>query len=322
MDRTLMVGADVGGTNVKYLLVDPDGQRYAQGDIRTDPQDPQATMAALADAVGEARDGVEGDLVAVGLACAGIVDSERGWLGRSPNLPGWQDHDLIGGLQSEFPDVRVAVANDVNAAAWGEFRFGAGREDRHVVVLALGTGVGGGVVVDGRLVTGHAFGAGEIGHITLDLEGPPCPCGNLGCLESYCGSVGLLRRARELGGADDATDAFVNLLRSRGTDLTVRDLGEVAAGGDDTARRLFTEAGRRLGQAAANLVNILAPDRVIVGGGVAQAGDLLLAPCRAMVRRHVMAEAGRDTPVVVAELGPFAAAMGAAALAAETGDGS
>jgi glucokinase len=175
------------------------------------------------------------------------------------------------------------------------------------------------VLVDGRLVTGYGDGAGEIGHITLDPEGPGCPCGNAGCLEAYCGSVGLLRRARDLAATPDASESWRDLIAARGADLTTRDCHQLAATGDLTARRLFAEAGARLGQAVASLVNVLAPDRVIIGGGVAQAGDLLLAPCRDLIARHVMSTAGRSTPVVAAELGPFAAATGAAALAAEAG---
>ena len=184
-------------------------------------------------------------------------------------------------------------------------------------MIALGTGVGGGVIVGGRLLTGHGHGAGEIGHMTLDLDGPLCPCGNRGCLEAYCGSHGLLRRARELATA--AAPAYARRIEARGDALTTRDLFEMAISGDETARQVFAEAGRRLGQAAANLVNVLAPDRVIIGGGVAQAGDLLLDPCRAAVHEHVLSDACRQTPVVLADLGPHAAAIGVAELAARQG---
>ena len=318
MPASLLVGADFGGTSVKYLVIDAAGRPLLQDHIATDPSDPAGTMERLAGAVTSRLPG-GGRLAGVGLACAGIVSPGSGMLGRSPNLPGWEGSDLQGALGAAFGSVPCVVANDVNAALYGEFLHGAGRGCRHLVMMALGTGVGGGVLVDGKLVTGFADGAGEIGHVTLDLDGPPCRCGNRGCLESYCGSVGLVRRARELGDDPASSEAWRAMVADRGEDLSTRDAHELAEQGDPTAREFFTAAGRRLGQAAAGLVNVLAPDRVIIGGGVAQAGEWLLRPCREMVARHVMSEAGRATPVVLAELGPHAAATGAAALVSASG---
>lgn len=313
MSKSVVVGADVGGTNVKFTLVDAAGQRLAHGDIQTDPQDPADTMARLAEAAALRLQG-EQRIVGVGLACAGIVSTDRGQLGRSPNLPGWENSDLMGAILAAFGSLPVIVANDVNAALFGEYRFGAGRGCRHLVMVALGTGVGGGVLAEGKLLTGYADGAGEIGHMTLELDGAPCPCGNTGCLEAYCGSVGMVRRAHDLAQGGGATAAWHAMAERYGERLTTRQCSELADAGDATALAFFEETGRRLGQAVASLVNVLAPERVIIGGGVAQAGDVMLSPCRAMVRRHVMSVAGRGTPVVSAELGPHAAAMGAAAL--------
>jgi len=316
--QTVVVGADVGGTNVKYTLLDPAGRMMAQGDIPTDPRDPAGTVARLAEAT---RSYIgEGDLVGVGLACAGIVTADTGLLGRAPNLPGWEDSDLAGAVKAAYGPVAVAVANDVNAALYGESRYGAGRSCRHLVMIAMGTGVGGGVMVDGDLVTGFAEGAGEIGHMTLQLDGPTCPCGNRGCLEAFCGSVGMVRRARELAALSEASEAWRAMAVDHGDGLTTRHCFELAAAGDATAVRFFAEVGRRLGQATASLVNILAPERVIIGGGVAQAGDLVLQPCRDMVAHHVLSAEGRSTPVVPAELGPHAASMGAAGLALAVGE--
>jgi len=318
VSENLVLGADVGGTSVKYLVVDAAGRPLLQDDIPTDPADPAGTIERLAAAV-LPRLPRDRRLRGVGLACAGIVSTRSGLLGRSPNLPGWEGSDLRGALAAAFGALPMVVANDVNAALYGEFRHGGGRGCQHLVMIALGTGVGGGVLTAGELVTGFADGAGEIGHMTLDLGGPPCPCGNRGCLESYCGSVGLVRRAREFGQDPAASEAWRAMVAERGAQLTTRDCHELAGQGDPTALSFFAGAGERLGQAVASLVNILAPDRVIIGGGVAQAGDLLLGPCRQMVARHVMSEAGRATPVVLAELGSHAAAIGAAALAAAGG---
>jgi glucokinase len=322
--RDLVIGADVGGTLVKYVAIDDAGGRVLQGAIATDPGDPEATIARLARELLATLGTACSRLRAVGLACAGIVAPESGRLGRSPNLPGWQGHDLRGALVTGFGLGAVTVANDVNAALYGEYLFGAGRGCRQLVMIALGTGVGGGVLIDGRLLLGAHSAAGEIGHMILDPDGPTCSCGNRGCLEAYAGSTALLRRARELAataaepGTDPAAADFVENVRRAGTELTTDGLYELAAAGDATAVALFNAAGRWLGQATANLVNVLNPDRVIVGGGLAQAGDLILAPCREVMQRGVMAERARATAVVPAALGPHAAALGVAALARET----
>jgi glucokinase len=319
--RELVVGADVGGTNVKATVVAADGHPLWQDDIRTDPADPVDTIDRLAAAVAAWREraAIDAEVGAVGLACAGIVDRDSGRLGRSPNLPGWEGVNLLATLRAGFGDLALTVANDVNAAVYGEYLYGAGQGCQDLVMIAMGTGVGGGVLVRGELVTGFGHGAGEIGHMTLDLDGPDCTCGNRGCLEAYCGSVGLLQEARRLAAAGLTTAAWRDLVAGRGEALTTRDCHALAEAGDKTALAFFGAAGRRLGQAVASLVNVLAPERVIIGGGVALAGDLILDPCRAMVARHVIGTAGRATPVTLAALGPHAAARGAAALARRAG---
>lgn len=315
-----ILGADTGGTALKFVLADRFGAVSRRAEVPTDPGDPGRSLARLAAAVHQvlADDG-GGRLVAVGLACAGIVDPVGGRLGRSPNLPGWQDSDLAGALGAAFPGLPQALANDVNAALYGEFRAGAGRGCRDLVMIALGTGVGGGVLLDGRLRVGAHHGAGEIGHMVLDPQGPLCACGTRGCLEAWAGSTGLLRRTREAAAAPAAAgSALAELVARRGAALETRDLAVLAAGGDAAARGIFREAGDRLGQAVGNLINVLDPERVIIGGGVAQAGDLILEPCRRTAARLVLGADAAATPVVAAELGPHAAAVGAAWLALET----
>ncbi|MFN2371341.1 MAG: ROK family protein [Candidatus Krumholzibacteriia bacterium] len=312
MSDRCILGADTGGTAVKWVLLDDRGETVAGGEVATDPGDGPGTLARLAGAVQASGRRP----AAVGLACAGIVDPARGRLGRSPNLPGWEDSDLGAALRAAFPGLPTALANDVNAALYGEHRAGAGRGCRDLVMLALGTGVGGGVLLDGRLLIGAHCGAAELGHMVLDPAGPVCACGNRGCLEAWAGSRALLARARELAAQGGA---FGELVTARGAALETRDLARTAQAGDPTARELLAEAGRRLGQAVANLINCLDPQRVIVGGGVAQAGDLILGPCRAVVPGLVLAEGARTTPIVPAALGPAAAAVGVAWLAREAG---
>jgi glucokinase len=316
--RDLFLGVDAGGTAVKYEIADADGRTVGGGEVPTDPADVTATLRALA----RDADPVLGGsslprLAAAGLACAGIVNPLTGWLGRSPNLPGWENGDLAGAMAAALGGVPVALANDVNGACYGEFRHGAGRGCRDVVMIALGTGVGGGVIIAGQLLLGSHFGAGEIGHMVLDPDGPPCACGSRGCLEAWAGSTGLLRATREAVAAGAASGALAALVAQRGADFETRDLAGLANAGDASARALFAAAGRRLGQAVANLVNVLDPDRVIIGGGVARAGDLILTPCREAAAPLILATEAQSLPIVPAELGPRAAAVGAASLARE-----
>lgn len=313
MAEGLLLGADVGGSAVKWVLRSAGGPA-GEGEVPTDPRDPAGTLARLHAA---ARAGLAPgrSLAAVGLACAGIVDDARGRLGRSPNLPGWQDRELGADVRAAFPGLPAVLANDVNAALYGEWRLGAGRGCRDAVMIALGTGVGGGVVCDGRLLVGARCAAGEIGHMVLDPRGAPCACGNRGCLEAYAGTVGLRRRAAELARDPGASAALRDLVAAKGEQLGAADLHALAQAGDAGARGLFAEAGRWLGQAVANCVNVLDPDVVIVGGGVARAGELILGPCRETARGLIMAAEAREVRIVPAELGPWAAAIGAAELA-------
>ncbi|MBC8424172.1 ROK family protein [bacterium] len=314
MTERLVLGADIGGTAVKYVVggaEDPD--RFA-GEVRTDTGDVRETFDRLAAAVVDRLPSGAG-LAAAGLACAGIVDPIRGTLGRAPNLPGWENRDLAAALREAFGDILGIFANDVNAALAGEARFGAGRGCRDLVMLALGTGVGGAVMVDGRLVTGVHHGAGEIGHMVLDQDGPLCGCGNRGCVEAYAGSYGLLAEARRLAVDPGSGAALSDLVAARGEALSTRDLSDLAAAGDADAAALFARTGHMLGLAVGNLLNLLDPDKIIIGGGVAQAGDLLLAPCRETAASTVLCVASRATPIEPAELGPLAAALGASRLA-------
>jgi len=215
--KDLFLGIDSGGTQVKYVVTDRGGVVMTTGEIPTDPTSITVSMKRLATVVASTLGG-EPDfprLAGLGMACAGIVNSSTGWLGRSPNLPGWQDRSLAEGITSVFPGIPLALVNDVNGALYGEFRQGAGRHCRNLVMIALGTGVGGGVIIDGELLIGAHFGAGEIGHMVLDPGGPPCTCGGRGCLEAWAGSTGLLRLAREAAGKGAAGDALNQLVTRR-----------------------------------------------------------------------------------------------------------
>lgn len=314
VSKDLYLGIDTGGTAMKYVLVDRQGDVVIDGEVPTCPASPEDSLRGLALAVAPAVGGDQWPrLAGVGLACAGIINPRTGYLGRSPNLPGWENSPLDDCLRRVFGDLPRALANDVNGALYGEFKHGAGQGCENLIMIALGTGVGGGVIVGGELVLGTHFGAGEIGHMVLDPAGPPCACGGTGCLEAFAGSTGILRQARAVSG----TGAMAALVAERDDQLTTADLAQLADGGDSEAVALFATVGRRLGQAIGNLVNLLDPDQVIIGGGVARAGDLILAPCRELVPQLVLAAEAKQVPIVPAQLGNLAAARGAASLARE-----
>ena len=307
------IGIDVGGTKIAGALVAADGTIIERARVRTPAASTDDIIAAIAELVtglvpAAAPDGVRG----VGVACAAFVDGARGHVWFAPNLA-WRDVDL-GHRIEELVGLPVVVENDANAAAWGEYVFGAGRDVDDMVLFTIGTGVGGGCISDGRLLTG-AFGiGGELGHVVLDPDGPRCGCGNTGCLEVYASGSALMRMARDLISSGTAQGAE---LRGRcGGDpsaLTGRDIDELAAAGDPGALALLAELGTRLGQGIASVCAVLDPRLVVIGGGVSRAGDLLVRPARAAFERHQPGRGHRPTPeVVLARLGNDAGMVGAA----------
>jgi glucokinase len=248
----------------------------------------------------------------IGMGVAGLVRGREGRVVTSPNLPRWEDAPARDLLQ-DAAGLPVRLDNDANAFALGEYRWGAGNRSPDSVYLTLGTGVGGAVISGGRLIRGAEGFAGEPGHLTLHLDGIPCPCGNQGCAERYLGNHDLVRAARE-------HDGFAGDRRLAQADpLTARKLAEAAEAGSEVARDVFEAAGRALGGLLVTLVNLYNPERVVIGGGVAQAGSLLFEPARAfLVARSLVAR--RAAPEVLpASLGTEAGLLGAAALHLDPG---
>ncbi|MCP4145045.1 MAG: ROK family protein [bacterium] len=292
MSNKFVVGADVGGTAVKWIAgTDPATPEFS-GEIPTCPNDIEATFQSLADAV---RSKTDCTVNQFGLACAGVIDPVTSLLCGSPNLPGWQGKDLHLFAETIFPEAAVTIINDVNAALVGEWIFGAGRGHNNLAMLALGTGVGGALIIDGQLVTGSYNSAGEFGHMIIERGGLECACGNKGCLEAYTGSRGIVQRSN--------------------TELSVADLFKKAEAGDQEAIDLFRETGEYLAIGVGNLINIIDPDLVIIGGGVARAGDLIMKPCIQDVSKYVLASIKPEEVVVPAKLGINAAAIGVAVMA-------
>ncbi|MBI4062083.1 MAG: ROK family protein [Elusimicrobia bacterium] len=259
--RNLSVGIDAGGTLTKIGLVDGNGEILRSLRIPTEPSRGPAHFARRITAL--LKDWSFGS---VGLGLAGGVDPATGELLFVPNLKGWGGFSFRKAFRRSL-GVPVVVENDANAAVWGGYAAALKRRPRTVVGVTLGTGVGGGLVIEGRLHRGATGSAGEIGHQTLELYGPRCHCGRRGCLEAYAGAYGIGRLAREF-------------MRRPPSPPTPEAVAAAALDGDRGARRVWDEAGSRLGQGLANLVLVLNPDAVLLFGGVARAGKLVLDPIR------------------------------------------
>ncbi len=311
-DRGQAVGVDVGGTKILAVRVARDGEVLARAGAATPAEDQEATLAAM---VRAAREIMTPEVLAVGVGAAGIVDVANGLLRYAPNLA-WREVSIAERMRTEL-GVPCQLDNDANAAAYAEFRFGSGRGYRHVLLVTVGTGIGGGIVTDGRLFRGaHGFAA-EIGHVIVEPDGPACGCGNRGCWERVASGSTIGRLGRE----EARRDPRSTLARLAGGDpeaVTGRLVTQAASEGDPSASRILAQVGRRLGIGIAGLVNTLDPQVVVVGGGAIAAGELLLEPARAAYAETVEGVDHRPrVPIVAAELGPDAGAVGAAALALE-----
>ena len=253
------------------------------------------------------------EMRAIGVDSAGIVDPSTNRVVDSPNLRTWEDFPLADRLQERF-GVPVFLENDVNAMAYGEWRCGAGRGTRNMLALTLGTGVGGGLILDGRLYRGAHGAAGELGHMSLDIHGQHCNCPNIGCLERHIGASWITERANHKIGSDARPSVMRGLPAE---ELTPHRLSIASEAGDGIAADILQETGELLGYGLVSLVNIFDPERVVIGGGVALAGHRLFDPALRIVQAHAMKIPAQKVQLVAAQLGNDAAIVGAALLAVE-----
>lgn len=322
------VGVDVGGTRIKAGLVDAEGQVLAQATRDTPGRtaDPQVLEDTVVDVVEELLGAAAGtgtphtpvSPVAVGVGLAGLVDADRGVVVFAPHLP-WRDVPVRGRLAARLA-LPVAVDNDANLAAWAEHRFGAGRGETHLVLVTLGTGIGGAVITEGSLRRGRHGLAGEFGHQRMVPDGRPCECGRRGCWEQYASGTVLRRLGQQLvrGGGPD-TRALAALCDGDPDRLRGDHVTRAALAGDPAATAALAEVGTRLGEGLTDVVAALDPGTVVVGGGPIEAGELLLGPARAALTAGLLGGQHRPAPrVVAAALGPMAGLVGAADLARST----
>jgi glucokinase len=313
MLERLAIGIDIGGTMVKSGVIDEDGvvlERLTRATPSTSPREVEDTIAEI---VSELR--LRHYVVAVGIGAAGFVDSSRSTVLFSPHLA-WRNEPLRDAVRRRV-GLSTLVDNDANAAAWAEWRFGAAQNESDLVCVTLGTGIGGGLVLNGQVHRGRNGIGGEFGHMQVVKDGHPCECGNLGCWEQYASANALVREARAY--VDSGSPRAGTLLKHAGGDpeaITGLMVTEVALAGDELATELIADMGEWLGVGIANLAAALDPGTIVIGGGVSGAGDLLIGPATQAFRRTLTGRGFRpEARIVRAHLGNEAGMIGAADLA-------
>ena len=318
MSRRLAIGIDIGGTKVAGGLVDVDGNitHRARRDTPHRSKSPSVVEDTIVEVVAELMQIVgAGSVAAVGIGAAGFVAADRATVVFAPHLS-WRHEPLREALQKRVA-VPIFVDNDANAAAWAEWKFGAAQGESHLMMITLGTGIGGGILIDGQVQRGRFGIAGEFGHMQVVPGGHRCECGNRGCWEQYASGNALVREARSLFSANSplASDLF-DRVEGIPANLTGPLITAAARDGDPTACELLAEIGNWLGVGIANLAAAFDPGTFVIGGGLSAAGDLLLSSARETFKRQLPGRGYRsEARIVVAELGNDAGLIGAADLA-------
>jgi len=313
------VGIDLGGTKIASALVDEAGHIMKSSRVATDVNGgPSAVLEQIKRAVEELSDGADDRPIGVGIGVAGQIEAGTGVVRFAPNLD-WHDVPLQSDLSASVNlpvDLPVVITNDVRAITWGEWLFGAGKGCNDLICAFVGTGIGGGVVVNGKVISGCTNTAGEIGHLTVDLRGPACTCGNHGCMEALAGGWAIARKAQQAVSGD--AEAGAELLQMAAGELaavTAKMVTKAYKQGDPLAKAVITEAGGALVAGMVSLVNAFNPCRLILGGGVIDGLPVLVEWVEKGVRAKALAAATGSLQVLQAQLGDRAGVIGAAALA-------
>ena len=313
--QELIIGVDLGGTQIRAALADGEGRILHRASCLTLAEEgPEPVIGRIKAAIREAVHSTGwAQVVGIGIGAPGPINPWTGVIHQAPNLPGWRDVPLRDIIQKEF-QVPTHLGNDANIAALAEYRFGAGQGVDDLIYMTISTGIGGGVIAGGQLLLGADGLASEVGHMTLEPHGPLCNCGNIGCLEALASGPAIARDARqriEEGAQTIIADRVGGDLRK----VTAKAVGQAAQGGDELAIELIQRAGFYIGVGIVNLIHLFNPRLFVIGGGVSKAGDLLFDPIRATVRERAMPAMRQNVRVVSAALGDDVGLLGAVALA-------
>ena len=309
--RSCAIGVDIGGTSTKAGLVEMSGRLEERFEAPTDPQAATKTTIQVVEHMVQRAEELGYVPVAVGIGAAGFVDVRTGSITFSPNLV-YDDPDIADAVAARV-NLPVMVDNDANAAAWGERAVGAARGALNVAAILLGTGIGSGFIINGRVLRGHSGAAAELGHTVIDPGGAQCGCGLKGCFEQYASGPAIARMAREAL-AEDPESSIVNFAGSI-DEVTSVHVAQAARELDETARAVLRRAGRAVGIALSNVANLFDPEVIVLSGSVIEAGEPLLGPARDELARMTELQRRRPMRLVVTTLGADAGIIGAAALA-------
>jgi glucokinase len=311
MSPTEAIGVDLGGTKMLLGVLDGDSKVLWESNERSTGQDEEKLVELLVREVGEAREARPG-AAAIGLGIPATIDRAKGLAVSAVNLP--IENLPIRDLVAERTGLPVFVDNDANVAALAEHLFGAARGSRNAVMLTIGTGIGGGLILDGEVYRGATGAGAELGHTVIDLDGPRCQgnCPGRGCIETLASGTAIGREGREAAAREP--DSELGKMSAAGREIDGKAVTDAAHGGDPTSIAVFDLIGNRLGAALTSFANIFEPEVIVIGGGVMAAGDLLLEPARRELQARALPPMNR-TPVVAAQLGPEAGMIGAAAMA-------
>ncbi|MDQ3547373.1 MAG: ROK family protein [Chloroflexota bacterium] len=308
----IALGIDLGGTNLRSAAVSASGEIVYETHRPTFAiEGVDSVIDRIALAIREAADrSGAGPDVPVGVAAPGPLDPRAGIVYFAPNLPGWRNVQLRDRLQ-ELTGRTVLLGNDANAAALGEYVFGVGKGCQNMIYVGLGTGVGGGVISEGRLIDGARGMGGELGHVSVDLSGPRCTCGSRGCIEAFCSAWSITREAELVVSSGRGGAILAAAVNGK---VGPRAVGAAAATGDPAALAMLDRAGTALGAGLANFINIFNPEIIVLGGGVAEIGEALLDPVRQAIASFAMPVMAEDVRLVPSSLGLKTGIYGSAAL--------
>jgi glucokinase len=306
---------DLGGTKIIAAVVLPDGKIISRNYcLTTADEGPEIVIDRIVFAVNRAiaqANLTTSEMIGIGIAAAGILDTERGVVTTSPNLQHWHNVPLRDILADRLGIVTYVI-NDANAAALGEHRFGAGIGFDNMIYLTVSTGIGGGVIIDGELCSGTDGCAGEVGHMTVEADGPQCHCGNFGCLEALASGWAVAKAAiTRINNGEKSS--IVELVDGRLENITAETVAAAARRGDQLAADIVAEAANYLGIGLANLVNIFNPELIVIGGGLSKMGNMLLKPARKVIKGRAFQLPAQTVSIVRARLGSNAGIVGAAA---------
>lgn len=304
-----VIGIDLGGTNLKAGIVDKSGKIHHRLSIKTNNHaDPQTILNQIFELIDKIWAGFKpapANIIGVGLGSPGLVDKKGETILFSPNLPLWRNIPIKRMITGKY-GVPCVLENDANAAAWGEKWVGAGKDAESLVMITLGTGIGGGIVINNKLWRGVNNVAAEIGHMVIKLDGPKCSCGNYGCIEAYASATALVRRFKESlqnGASSSLKDC---------KEITAKAINDAAFEGDGASLNIIRETGQYLGIALVNIMHVLNPEVIVLTGGMIGSGDLLMNPIKQIIKEKAFEASAKETKIVFSELGNDAGIIGAA----------